>query len=84
MDGVFVAYHNTREIFGFQYIPLEEMDQRLYGHGNGERVFGKCVGLLDVLFTEITKYFPEQVRLCPLFPCTMVEDIDPPCPPGRA
>lgn len=63
MDGVFVAYHNTREIFGFQYIPLEEMDQRLYGHSNGQRVFGKCVGLLDVLFTEITKYFPEEVPL---------------------
>lgn len=62
MDGVFVAYHNTREIFGFQYISLEEMDQRLYGHNNGQRVFGKCVGLLDALFTEITKYFPEQVR----------------------
>ncbi|KAI0711197.1 mitochondrial protein Pet127-domain-containing protein, partial [Fomitopsis betulina] len=64
MDGVFVAYHNTREIFGFQYIPLEEMDQRLYGHSNGQRVFGKCVGLLDVLFTEITKYFPEERVNC--------------------
>ncbi|KAL6304323.1 mitochondrial protein Pet127-domain-containing protein [Sparassis latifolia] len=31
MDGVFVAFHNTDQIFGFQYIPLEEMDMRLYG-----------------------------------------------------
>ncbi|AGO11795.1 AaceriADR023Cp [[Ashbya] aceris (nom. inval.)] len=26
MDGIFVAYHNISRIFGFQYIPLEEMD----------------------------------------------------------
>ncbi|RKO85080.1 mitochondrial protein Pet127-domain-containing protein [Blyttiomyces helicus] len=31
MDGIFVAYHNTQEIFGFQYISLAEMDQRLFG-----------------------------------------------------
>lgn len=78
MDGVLVAYHNTREIFGFQYIPLEEMDQRLYGHSNGQRVFGKCVGLLDVLFTEITKSFPEQVP--PSFVCTILQDADHFCP----
>lgn len=22
MDGIFVAYHNTRRMFGFQYLPL--------------------------------------------------------------
>ena len=27
----FVAYHNTQRIFGFQYIPLEEMDQAIHG-----------------------------------------------------
>ncbi|AET39502.1 Pet127p Ecym_4460 [Eremothecium cymbalariae DBVPG len=26
MDGIFVAYHNISNIFGFQYIPLEQMD----------------------------------------------------------
>lgn len=31
MDGVFVAYHNTARIFGFQYVSLEEMDARLFG-----------------------------------------------------
>ncbi|KZT73737.1 Pet127-domain-containing protein [Daedalea quercina L-15889] len=64
MDGVFVAYHNTHEIFGFQYIPLEEMDQRLFGHDQGQRIFGKCVGLLEVLFGEIVKYFPEKNVNC--------------------
>lgn len=61
MDGVFVAYHNTRETFGFQYIPLEEMDIRLYGHSQGHRIFYKCLGLLDAIFSEIVEYFPQKV-----------------------
>lgn len=27
MDGVFVAYHNLAKIFGFQYLPLGELDR---------------------------------------------------------
>ena len=33
MDGVIVAYHNTSEIFGFQYIPLADMERCIYGLG---------------------------------------------------
>lgn len=32
MDGAFVAYHNTKEIFGFQYIKLQEMERRIFGN----------------------------------------------------
>lgn len=32
MDGVFVAYHNTNEIFGFQYLSLETIDEIIYGN----------------------------------------------------
>ncbi|KAJ3049713.1 hypothetical protein HK097_009318 [Rhizophlyctis rosea] len=31
MDGIFVTYHNTQQIFGFQYVPLVEIDQKLFG-----------------------------------------------------
>lgn len=63
MDGVLVAYHNTSRIFGFQYVPLEEMDERLYGNKHaGPYVFEKCVKLLEIISTEITSHFPEQVR----------------------
>lgn len=31
MEGAFVAYHNTQRIFGFEYITLEEMEQRVFG-----------------------------------------------------
>jgi len=65
MDGVLVAYHNTARIFGFQYIPLEEMEERLYGgKGRGDRVFEKCVGVLEVVADEITRSFPEQSLKC--------------------
>jgi Mitochondrial protein Pet127 len=31
MDGIFVAYHNTSKLFGFEYIPREQMDDDIYG-----------------------------------------------------
>lgn len=66
MDGVFVAFHNTARIFGFQYISLEEMDERLFGGpGRGNPVFEKCMGLLEAVADEVIHTFPEQVRLVP-------------------
>lgn len=62
MDGVFVAYHNTSRLFGFQYVPVEEMDQRLFGsHQGGERVFKACLGLLEVVAENVVSCFPDQV-----------------------
>lgn len=65
MDGVFIAYHNTARIFGFQYVPLEEMDERIYGNREaGPYVFEKCVKLLEIITNEITRHFPEQHIAC--------------------
>lgn len=77
MDGVFVAYHNTARVFGFQYISLEEMDARLFGPGakdaelpdgasaptRGARIFEKCVKLLERVMDEVVSVFGERVRL---------------------
>ncbi|CAK9435627.1 uncharacterized protein LODBEIA_P03540 [Lodderomyces beijingensis] len=30
MDGIFIAYHNVNQIFGFEYLPLEEIDKLYY------------------------------------------------------
>lgn len=71
MDGIFVAYHNTLKLFGFQYVPLHEMDERLFGsHELGDQVFSKCLAILEVLAEEIVGCFPNEVRLGPdiLFP----------------
>lgn len=32
MDGAFIAYHNTKEIFGFEYIKRMEIDRRIFGN----------------------------------------------------
>ncbi|KAF9077594.1 mitochondrial protein Pet127-domain-containing protein [Rhodocollybia butyracea] len=66
MDGVFVAYHNTARMFGFQYIPLTEMDQRLFGEtpGIGDRVFQKCIEMLEVVSEEIISCFPGESVKC--------------------
>ncbi|KAH7924960.1 Pet127-domain-containing protein [Leucogyrophana mollusca] len=65
MDGVFVAYHNTARIFGFQYVSLEEMDARLFGGaGRGERVFAKCVRMLERVMDEVVLAFPEKSVRC--------------------
>ena len=63
MDGVVVAYHNTERMFGFQYIPLEEMDRRLFGsHPEaGDRVFAKCINILELVAEEAVRCFPKQV-----------------------
>ncbi|CAE6509457.1 unnamed protein product [Rhizoctonia solani] len=61
MDGVFVAYHNTSRMFGFQYVPLQEMDQRLFGsHKGGEQVFRACLGLLETVADRVVSCFPGQ------------------------
>jgi hypothetical protein len=75
MDGVFVAYHNTARVFGFQYVSLEEMDERLFGPESksadppsdisaptrGARVFEKCVKLLEKVTDEVVGVFGDRV-----------------------
>jgi hypothetical protein len=63
MDGVLVAYHNTARIFGFQYVSLEEMEERLYGSGSGARVFNKCVSLLERVLGDVVSIYGERVGL---------------------
>ncbi|KXN88217.1 hypothetical protein AN958_07676 [Leucoagaricus sp. SymC.cos] len=62
MDGVIVAYHNTKRMFGFQYIPLEELDDRLFGPGTGvgDRVFKGCISMLENVAEEVVNCFPNQ------------------------
>ncbi|KAL6879085.1 PET127-like protein [Trichoderma novae-zelandiae] len=61
MDGIFVAYHNTQRIFGFQYISLEEMDVALHGTSDrrlGDQEFKTSIALLNELMDRATKRYP--------------------------
>lgn len=59
MDGIFVAYHNTAIMFGFEYFSREFMDERLFGGSvQGDRVFDRCVRCMEDIVSEITQCFP--------------------------
>jgi hypothetical protein len=61
MDGILVAYHNTRKIFGFQYISREEMDSRLFGSTRiGDDVFRNSLVMFESVLDEATKKYPAQ------------------------
>jgi hypothetical protein len=54
MDGIFVAYHNTAELFGFQYLAREWIDEAVFGSRTaGDLAFSYmlrgCNHLLDVV-----------------------------------
>lgn len=56
MSGALVAYHNTSEILGLEYISLKEMHSYIFG---GERwadiAFGTAVHLMEEVLKETTK-----------------------------
>lgn len=61
MDGIFVAYHNTSQIFGFQYIPLKEMNLRLFGSNEmGDAAYNLCLGLLEKILDTVTAQIPDE------------------------
>ncbi|KAK0544455.1 hypothetical protein OC846_004850 [Tilletia horrida] len=61
MDGIFVAYHNTKNIFGFQYVSLEEIFERVFGTVEmGEQAFALSVRLLEAILDSATRIYPEQ------------------------
>ncbi|KAL2110258.1 hypothetical protein VUR80DRAFT_1410 [Thermomyces stellatus] len=63
MDGIFVAYHNTERMFGFQYFPLEELDHALHGTTTtylGDQEFKLSLHLLNQLLDRATRRFPKQ------------------------
>ncbi|PKI84600.1 Pet127p [Malassezia vespertilionis] len=61
MDGIFVAYHNTAQIFGFQYISLDEMNKALFGSTEmGDMAYRLCLGLLEQILDKATETFPDE------------------------
>ncbi|RLV96220.1 mRNA degradation protein [Spathaspora sp. JA1] len=41
MDGIFVAYHNVSSIFGFQYLPLQALDEIYYNNPSFENYLSR-------------------------------------------
>ncbi|KAF0852766.1 mitochondrial mRNA-processing protein PET127 [Andalucia godoyi] len=54
MHGVFITYHNTDEVFGFEYVTLPEIDSCVFGsHDFGNRCFDVCMKLMSVLLDHV-------------------------------
>ncbi|OLY80157.1 mRNA degradation protein [Smittium mucronatum] len=61
MDGVFVAYHNTATIHGFQYISTKDMDKRLFGNTiTGNFSFNSILVLYNNILNFVTENFPDK------------------------
>lgn len=61
MGGILVAYHNTEEIFGFEYISLKEMEQVLYGSEKvADLSFNLSLKLYDLLMKNILSVVPDD------------------------
>ncbi|PHH60659.1 hypothetical protein CDD81_1380 [Ophiocordyceps australis] len=61
MDGIFVAFHNTQRIFGFQYYTLKDMDWALHGTHDtrlGDQEFTCSLKMLNHLMNIATQRFP--------------------------
>lgn len=64
MDGIFVAFHNTEKIFGFQYISLDEMDAALHegpNSGIGAQEFKMSLLLWNKVLNQAVERFPRRV-----------------------
>lgn len=68
MDGIFMAYHNVEQIFGFQYLNMMEIDSALHSQADptlGDQEFRASLDLLETVFDKATARFPEKVgTLC--------------------
>ncbi|KAK9330395.1 mitochondrial protein Pet127-domain-containing protein [Lipomyces starkeyi] len=66
MDGILIAYHNIARLFGFQYVPLEELDLCIHGENHkylAKEEFAASIGILNDFLDRVTAEYPEQVYL---------------------
>lgn len=65
MNGVFVAYHNTAEIFGFEYLSIEEMNRSLFGSCElGNAMYEYSFSILQKIVGTLTERFAgETIRV---------------------
>ena len=65
MDGIFLCFHNTREVHGFQYLTLQEMETILFGNeAFAQQAFKVIIKLFQVVLNQITELYPGEV--CPI------------------
>lgn len=77
MDGIFVAFHNTDRIFGFQYVSLAEMDSTLHSQWDtslGDQEFKLSLALLNEVLNKATKKYPNTVDSLRIMICLVADN----------
>ena len=59
MDGAFIAYHNTKEIFGFEYVKSSEIMNRVFG---SEIYADVCFLVCSRILTEMLDKILEDLK----------------------
>lgn len=63
MVGAFVTYHNTRECFGFEFVPLTEMEQYVFGNTYWAReAFSSVMGLFQNILDHTIATWGDALR----------------------
>lgn len=58
MAGIFVVYHNTDEVFGFEFLKREELEQAIYqSQKMADYVYYTTLNMFDQLLDTITSYY---------------------------
>lgn len=61
LDGTFVAYHNTAQVFGFEYLSQEQMAKMLvWDEDQFESIFSHSLFVLEQILDTATLHFPRQ------------------------
>ncbi|KAL0484075.1 hypothetical protein AKO1_004706, partial [Acrasis kona] len=60
MGGIFVAYHNTKEMLAFEHIKLSEIDEYTFGSSHmANHHFGMATSILEKMLDLITTNHPD-------------------------
>eukprot|EP00299_Pterocystis_sp_00344_P018563 c9263_g1_i2.p1 GENE.c9263_g1_i2~~c9263_g1_i2.p1 ORF type:complete len:293 (+),score=47.12 c9263_g1_i2:628-1506(+) len=59
MNGALVMYHNTSEVYGYEYITLERIDEFAFGSSAmANKGFTICSSLAQIVFEDAIRRFP--------------------------
>ncbi|CAN3374325.1 hypothetical protein DIURU_000797 [Diutina rugosa] len=75
MDGIFLAYHNLSQFFGFQYLPLEVLDEIFYNGSAQKRLPANESESLPSYMAQTQ--FKQSIKLWETILKQVIEDLPP-------
>jgi len=64
MDGIFITYHNILKIFGFEYLPLAELEKAIFETRKmADTCFNATMALFQIALNEILNEFKETENI---------------------